>query len=166
MNHRKEKNYLIFWELNDPFYQGKQAIRKKVLLIFQLFHLLSCNNVIFLTFCLKNRRKKMLLYWYVGKPLNNWIIVISFKCPIQVTPWELGENRSPCGDTNPRPYTYCRRCQFMPVHSAHIVALKHILSPVTIYADIDTFFQGLWRENICFKTLTQVVVGDRICRQH
>lgn len=30
----------------------------------------------------------------------------------------------------------------MPVHSAHVNALKHKLSPATIYADIDAFFQG------------------------
>ena len=29
-----------------------------------------------------------------------------------------------CGDIYCRPYTYCRRRKFMPVHSAHIVALK------------------------------------------
>ena len=53
---------------------------------------------------------------------------ISFKCLIQVTPWELGENRTSCGDIYCRPYTYCRRRQYIPVHLAHIVALKHILS--------------------------------------
>ena len=35
--------------------------------------------------------------------------------------------------------------------SAHIVALKHILSPATIYADNDAFFPGKWGDNMCFK---------------
>ena len=30
--------------------------------------------------------------------------------------------------------------QFMPVHSAHIVALKHILSPATIYMSLSMLF--------------------------
>ena len=31
----------------------------------------------------------------------------------------------------------------MPELSAHIVSLKHILSPAIIYADIDTFFHAI-----------------------
>ena len=30
----------------------------------------------------------------------------------------------------------------MPVFSAHIVVLQHVLSPLTIYVDMDTFFQA------------------------
>lgn len=48
----------------------------------------------------------------------------------------------PCSDIYCRPYTYCRRRHFMPVLLAHIVALKHKLSPSTIYVDIDYFFQA------------------------
>ena len=69
-----------------------------------------------------------------------------------------------CGDMYCRPYSYCRRRQFMPVLSAHIVALRHILSLATIYADIDTFFHANGT-TIYALSLTQVVAGDRICRQ-
>ena len=40
---------------------------------------------------------------------------------------------------------------FLPVLSAHIVALKLILSAVTIYADIETFFYKIEWQNIYFK---------------
>ena len=47
-----------------------------------------------------------------------------------------------CGDIYCCSYTYCRQRQFMQVHSADIVAIKHILSLVTIDTDIDAFYQA------------------------
>ena len=56
-----------------------------------------------------------------------------------------------------RPYTYCRRKQFMPVLAAHIIALKHIhvLSPATVCQYRPFFFSGQNEDNICgTETLT------------
>ena len=40
------------------------------------------------------------------------------------------DSKQACGDMYCRFYTYCRQRQFKPVRAAHILALKHILSPV------------------------------------
>ena len=56
-----------------------------------------------------------------------------------------------CGDIYGRPYTHCRRRQFMPVLAAHIIALNHVLSPATIRDNIDHFFSGQRGDNACSK---------------
>lgn len=40
------------------------------------------------------------------------------------------DSEQACGDMYCRFYTYYRQRQFKPVRAAHILALKHILSPV------------------------------------
>ena len=73
-----------------------------------------------------------------------------------------------CGDLYCRPSSYCRRQQFMPVLSVHIVAGDNIM-----YANFDTFFQAILAtiydlnfETSCFRrqnmplTLTKIVTAN------